>query len=749
MSGRASLTSDPQEHYALNILTQAAMHTRHNASSGGGFPSSREGQHPNSLITNQRNGHPLESTRQSVIDEYNASMLSSRDLDVLAFNTAPQTSTQHSYLSETYSALESQLGMAHANNLRILNAESYDDGRGSAGDNRRITRSKPELPFGIADHPRIRLDPLMDVEEHEAAPRCKKAKIENGSQDGEDGPKGKTRGRPRVNPKDETAADRRRTQIRMAQRAYRHRKESTISSLEKKVQELNDTNEEMSSIFISLYDFAVSKGLLQREPEFGQQLQATTERFLTLAKATADAGHDENQDDSAKTDEGEHGHQPNGQRGSPKRDQDRSQSVSEPLVSEPTPTYGGYILTKDEAPDMDISYGQENQFRDNQYKANSYRGRPSDIQVITRPTEDNASFPFDFMDLQQYRVEVPPTEEFSQTFSPLVLPPPKTYAYNESSLSRRIHRVANERALQLVTSDWPDKEERFQRVFRFSLMYTSKEDIISRLQKFVHRSAKDTLQNWRAPFVHVGGAGTHYPLPESDPNWDFVTKFGTGFSMGPFTPEVTEAQELLDDNMKCSLPGFEGYFFDANDVEGYLRGRGLDIPPAADFVEVELDALGISDPPSPKSTSSESVTSKNSPQTPKSPFEAPPLHGEKASDTFALVSQDDTFGSIGPVAQYLPFPLGFTNWDDDDSVKADGVSMDSLFSIKLDQNPKTSPIDKAGRIDTKRKVTVNVNVLIEEIIKRGVCLGRTPGFKPTDVDDAILAAVKAGSGITP
>ena len=183
--------------------------------------------------------------------------------------------------------------------------------------------------------------------------------------------------------------------------------------------------------------------------------------------------------------------------------------------------------------------------------------------------------------------------------------------------------------------------------------------------------------------------------------------------MGPFTPEVTEAQELLDDNMKCSLPGFEGYFFDANDVEGYLRGRGLDILPAADFVEVELDALGISDPPSPKSTSNESVTSKNSPQTPKSPFEAPPLHGEKASDTFALVSQDDTFGSIGPVAQYLPFPLGFTNWDDDDSVKADGVSMDSLFSIKLDQNPKTSPIDKAGRIDTKRKVTVNVNVLIE------------------------------------
>jgi hypothetical protein len=199
MSGRTSLSSDPQEHYALNILTQAAMHTRHSATSGGGFPSGRE-RHHDSLITNQRNG--LEgSTSQSIIDEYNASILSSRDLDALGFNAAPQT-------YDTYGTLESQLAMAHTDNLRILNAESYDDGRGATRDNRRTSRSKqPVLPFGIADHPRIRLDPPIDDEEHESAPRRKKAKIENGSQDGEEGSKGKTRGRPRVNPKDETAAD--------------------------------------------------------------------------------------------------------------------------------------------------------------------------------------------------------------------------------------------------------------------------------------------------------------------------------------------------------------------------------------------------------------------------------------------------------------------------------------------------------------------------------------------------------------
>src|SRR5580700_627299 len=73
----------------------------------------------------------------------------------------------------------------------------------------------------------------------------------------------------------------------MAQRAYRHRKETTISSLEKQVQELRGVNEEMSNIFLGLHDFAVGKGLLQREPEFGNQLRSTTAQFLALAKSIA------------------------------------------------------------------------------------------------------------------------------------------------------------------------------------------------------------------------------------------------------------------------------------------------------------------------------------------------------------------------------------------------------------------------------------------------------------------------------
>jgi hypothetical protein len=137
----------------------------------------------------------------------------------------------------------------------------------------------------------------------------------------------------------------------MAQRAYRRRKESTISSLEEKVQDLSGTNEEMSNIFINLCDFAVNSGLLEREPDFGQQLQSTMERFLALAKASAGDTHKENQEDDAKH-ELAPGRRPKRQKASPKRRQEDISPVSEAVLS-----FGGYILAKEETLETDIEYG--------------------------------------------------------------------------------------------------------------------------------------------------------------------------------------------------------------------------------------------------------------------------------------------------------------------------------------------------------------------------------------------------------
>ncbi|CAK7231235.1 hypothetical protein SBRCBS47491_007862 [Sporothrix bragantina] len=116
--------------------------------------------------------------------------------------------------------------------------------------------------------------------------------------DGAEGDKKRARGRPRIDAKDVTAADRRRTQIRLAQRAYRSRKEKAIVSLEKRVTALKEANEAMSTAFMALHDFAVERGLLDTHPDLAQQLRQTTEVFLEMARqSSADEAMDDNDEE--------------------------------------------------------------------------------------------------------------------------------------------------------------------------------------------------------------------------------------------------------------------------------------------------------------------------------------------------------------------------------------------------------------------------------------------------------------------
>ena len=81
-----------------------------------------------------------------------------------------------------------------------------------------------------------------------------------------------------------TRAQRRRTQIRLAQRAYRLRKETTISSLRTRVAELETAIDGMQSTFMELR--ASTQGLIKAdEHEMAKALNALTDRFLALASA--------------------------------------------------------------------------------------------------------------------------------------------------------------------------------------------------------------------------------------------------------------------------------------------------------------------------------------------------------------------------------------------------------------------------------------------------------------------------------
>ncbi|EPE28967.1 BZIP family transcription factor [Glarea lozoyensis ATCC 20868] len=735
----------PPDEYALALLTQVAMNSRSTHDNSGLRPSSPELPANMALqISNQQNSNAhfdssnTKTHRSSDLPStYDTSVLSTSNMTTMFGSTSGNT--HNPYLDSAFRGIGNQINRNYVNNLGILSAETYNNGsveRSTAHEPPK-QGNDPEMPFGLVDGHFSRKDPevevsedTMEVPELEPAGKKKKQKrrVENISGDDEDGKK-KSRGRPRVDTKDETAADRRRTQIRMAQRAYRNRKETTISSLEKKVQDLRGTNEEMSNIFITLYDFAVGRGLLQREPEFGQQLQSTTERFLALAKASnEDLIQDDHSEGPEKNDtlleEMEAGPpKKKGKRSQAKNRKDSTPPTAAPITTPETPAWGGY----------QVDHSRE-QLSDNQpdFEMQSYDYRPRDVQVVTRPTQDNASFPFDFNmdDLQSYRVELAPTDDLSQFFLPLSQPPlPRSHAYGEFSFGRRLLREALEGAMRLLSvPDLPRSV--WKKVFSFSGEYQEKDAIKARISKILEQPAKSSLQNWKAPWTNIGGAGTFYPLPQDNVNEDLMPKIRPGYSMGPHTSRVTEVEDLLDENLYCNKPGLEGEFFDANDVEQYLRSRGLEIPENADTVTAQIDLSIISEAASPKSGSS--VSSGVSPATPKTSLANFVLPSYDSSDTIYDVDSE------GISSDAFPFPLISAKW----TPNATNENIEpSFFTMANEGFARMTPT--IAQSDTRPTITLNVRTLISEIISRAVCLDRAPGFRPSDVNAAIVAAVRA------
>ncbi|KAL4736626.1 hypothetical protein BDV11DRAFT_10935 [Aspergillus similis] len=110
------------------------------------------------------------------------------------------------------------------------------------------------------------------------------------------------RGRPRKLIGDDglNAEERRRTQVRMAQRAYRSRKEASVSSLKERIGQLEAAMKQISTAVISFGDDLVRSGALDTHPELLKPLGNTVQACLALpaiphgenvANSPFDAGH--------------------------------------------------------------------------------------------------------------------------------------------------------------------------------------------------------------------------------------------------------------------------------------------------------------------------------------------------------------------------------------------------------------------------------------------------------------------------
>jgi hypothetical protein len=223
----------PQDDYALAILTHAAMQTNHdhntpsshisNSNSGykrssgpsstltgadvrGSSATSMISNHNPNLDINRSQDSSLAHSRPQDILSYTSAVPSSHSMETLTFNPA-QTGRQNSYMP-TYHGIGSQISQNYAQSLGILNAESYDDGR--AQQRSAEMRLKPTAPpdpllqFGMMETPEVKTD---SDELDKGSRRRRKHKIDHQIEDDDEEARKKARGRPRVDTKDETAAD--------------------------------------------------------------------------------------------------------------------------------------------------------------------------------------------------------------------------------------------------------------------------------------------------------------------------------------------------------------------------------------------------------------------------------------------------------------------------------------------------------------------------------------------------------------
>ncbi|PGH16921.1 hypothetical protein AJ80_04989 [Polytolypa hystricis UAMH7299] len=544
----------------------------------------------------------------------------------------------------------------------------------------------------------------------------RKTKSTSGNGTGSEDETSKKRGRPRLDTQDETAAERRRTQIRLAQRAYRLRKEATISSLNQRVAELEETVEEMSRSFLAFNDEAMNSGLLSSQPELAEQLRRATERFLSLAKD----GH-------------------------PELDRsDNALNLLDSRNSTPDAYHTGQVRSRAGShysggvSDGHSSYDIPNAL----HEAGPY-GRNAGFQEQSQLYLPNVSAPGSYeigqnqnwmfvdpspqVSMSLTHAESPNFSLFSQVSRPLSSPYRYTYNFQEATFARRLHRACLQRGLDLLTNPSTDPSK-IKHTFRFSLGFATKERIRRCFQMLMQRGIGEPLEFWTSPFFYVGGAGTHYPHKDRDgspiypPNLQAPVR-----ALGPMSfhraeepSPYTSVEEMIDDI------GFTGEWFDCNDVEGYLLEKGIDLNNLSLFVPIPPAAVGWEHQASPSPTLHTTDSGTDSEGS------AISMTVQSSSASTNSPSKLGSELSILNHSVYTPYYGLFKRH--------------SLADKPYSTNPQ-SPSLATNLAPTASSrfpsFTLDIQRFVNELVHLSRCLGRAPGFRQCDVDTALRASVYA------
>ncbi|GIK05796.1 hypothetical protein Aspvir_009909 [Aspergillus viridinutans] len=331
-----------------------------------------------------------------------------------------------------------------------------------------------------------------------------------------------TERRKRVRPRSQIKQDvspneakRRRTQVRLAQRAYRSRKEAELQALKARVHELEMLVERMNETFLSFTDDLMKSDVLSTYPDVARRLHQTIAQSLSLANRAVLVAEDDAEPTNAETN-----------------------------VPDTKANAGVVDATEQDVANANDTYDVANV------------PLPDILEFAVRDgREDSSQYPAQIT--QQSNLAVPeiPTQATPLYSTPLFLnSPSSTYSPEGASFAHRLYRACAEQGHQCLTNPSYQLEELTYK-FRLPLKVFTLQDIRARFDEFLSGGHHGTVMELNIPFISIGGAGTHFKHNQRSYDADNVS----------FQPSIIQvAAERVDPDMR-------GDWFDCYDVEGYLE----------------------------------------------------------------------------------------------------------------------------------------------------------------------------------
>ncbi|KAF1923656.1 uncharacterized protein M421DRAFT_306905 [Didymella exigua CBS 183.55] len=334
------------------------------------------------------------------------------------------------------------------------------------------------------------------------------------------------------------------------------------------------------------------------------------------------------------------------------------------------------------------------------------------------------------------------------SLSTKTLSPNYTYSFEEVTFARRLMRATLESGFLLLSkSDVHPAALNY--VFKLSLPYLTLDEIRARFKTILARGVTEDLDWYATPFLHLGGAGTHYQRRDAQGNPIPLKNTWTIRQIEPLDKRLIRMESVADGQVQnlegIDLAGLEGEWFDAYDVQGYLEEQWhCRIDPRSSFAECLVE-------------DENATTSYNEREPPRltpgstagTPDDSPPPIPPSFNSFEPSYGLDMSFNNT-PTPNFLAVPNrpSLIDLSFDQTL---GLDLAPGFGLGFDGNDgyNTLSFNTMGEAEQlpvvkqkpKKVAWVDVSKLIDKMMTRAICLGRAPGYRRNDVDVAFREAL--------